>query len=303
MADGRLPLNLLGGFLGAGKTTWLRHQLHHGLRAHVVVNEAAGVSVDHALLSGAAGITELAGGCACCEGRGAMVAVLRDLVDRRSRGEQIADLVLETSGLADPAAVLAAIAADPVLVHHIRMTGTVVLVDAVNGLLGATMSPLALAQMRAADRLILTKTDAVASDRVARLAATLSRINPMAEISAAVAGQPVALPEGKALPLDLPTAAETPLHALTLALPPGADWAALSLWLSALLHRHGDRLLRIKGVVDSPAGRLLIQTVRHSVQPPEVLPEGHGTSNLLAVIGTVEDAGLLSASLAQWCGE
>lgn len=302
MADTRLPLTLLGGFLGAGKTTWLRHQLHHGLRAHVVVNEAAGVSVDHALLAGAAGITELAGGCACCEGRAAMVAALRHLVDRRSKGEDLADLVLETSGLADPAAILDAIAADPVLVHHIRMTGTVVLVDAVNGLAGASVAPLALAQMRAADRLILTKTDATAPERVARLAATLRQLNPLAAISAAVAGQPVAFPASEALPLDLPATADTPMRAVTLSLPPEADWAALSLWLSALLHGHGDRLLRIKGVVDSPAGRLLIQTVRHSVQPPEVLPEGHGTSNTLAVIGAVEDGQALAASLARWCG-
>ena len=133
MSDNRLPLTVLGGFLGAGKTTWLRHQLHHGLRAHVLVKEASGLAVDDALLSHAAGLTVLAGGCACCQGRPALIAALRDIADRHSRGEPVADLVLETSGLADPAAIVQAVIEDPVLTHHIRLTGTTVLVDAENG--------------------------------------------------------------------------------------------------------------------------------------------------------------------------
>jgi G3E family GTPase len=79
MTDNRLPLIILGGWLGAGKTTWLRHQLHAGLQAHVIVNEAAGVAVDDALLSQAKGVTVLAGGCACCNGRDDLVAALRSL--------------------------------------------------------------------------------------------------------------------------------------------------------------------------------------------------------------------------------
>ena len=300
MADNRLPLTILGGFLGAGKTTWLRHQLHHGLAAHVLVNEAAGLAVDDALLSDAKGMTVLAGGCACCDGRGALVAALRGLADRRSRGEEVADLVLETSGLADPAAIMAALTQDPVLVHHIRLVGTIVLVDGVGDL--AALTPLALAQMRAADRLVVTKTDAVLPETVARIAATLRQINPLAEVSAAVAGQAVDLPAMVAEPFAVRIGAETPLRAMTFALPPNADWPALSLWLSALLHGHGEAILRVKGVVRTPAGRLLIQTVRRSVQPPEVLPEGVGTTDVLALIGLIGDPLLVTASLERFLG-
>ena len=300
MADNRLPLTILGGFLGAGKTTWLRHQLHHGLAAHVLVNEAAGLAVDDALLSDAKGMTVLAGGCACCDGRGALVAALRGLADRRSRGEEVADLVLETSGLADPAAIMAALTQDPVLVHHIRLVGTIVLVDGVGDL--AALTPLALAQMRAADRLVVTKTDAVLPETVARIAATLRQINPLAEVSAAVAGQAVDLPAMVAEPFAVRIGAETPLRAMTFALPPNADWPALSLWLSALLHGHGEAILRVKGIVRTPAGRLLIQTVRRSVQPPEVLPEGVGTTDVLALIGLIGDPLLVTASLERFLG-
>ena len=137
----KLPLMILGGFLGAGKTTWLRHHLHHGLIAHVLVNEASGLSVDDALLSKAKGLTVLAGGCACCDGQAALIAALRAIADRHSRGEPLADLVLETSGLADPAAILQAVTQDPVLTHHINVSTVTVLVDAQNGFANTIPAP------------------------------------------------------------------------------------------------------------------------------------------------------------------
>ena len=92
----------------------------------------------------------------------------------------------------------------------------------------------------------------------------------------------------------------TPEYAITLPIPKSSDWASLSLWLSALLHAHGDRLIRLKGVVQTPAGRLLIQTVRKTVQPPEMLPDGLGTDDILAVIGENPDVAVVQASLARF---
>ena len=301
MIDNRLPLTVLGGWLGAGKTTWLRHQLRAGSTAHVIVNEAAGVPVDDALLSRAGGLTVLAGGCACCDGRSDLVAALRGLADRRSAGEPISEVILETSGLADPAAIIAALTEDPVLVRHFRLTGTTVLVDAVNGAAELGAGTLAIAQIRAAHTLVLTKTDAAPTLDTARLATTLAALNPLAVLSAAVAGVAVPLPDLPADPLPLATDTRA-VTAATLPLPHDADWAALSLWLSALLHLHGDRLIRIKGVIRTPAGRLLIQTVRRSVQPPEILPAGLGTDNILAVIGEAPDAQALRVSLMRFLG-
>lgn len=292
MADTRLPLTILGGFLGAGKTTWLRHHLRHGLRAHVLVNEAAGVAVDDALLAGAQGVSVLAGGCACCVGRAALVAALRGLLDLRG------PLVLETSGLADPAGIMAAIEGDPVLARQVRVADCVVLVDALSGL-SAALPALALAQMRAAGRIVLTKTDLVPETVTARLVASLAAINPLAQVSAGVAGVAVGLP-APGLPLDW-AVADAPLAAMTLTLPAGADWATVSLWLQALLHRHGDDIVRVKGVIRSPAGRLLIQTVRRQVQAPEVLPEGVGQDDALALIGQFE-AEAVRRSLVRFLG-
>lgn len=300
MTDARLTLTILGGWLGAGKTTWLRHRLHAGRPALVLVNEAAGVPVDDALFVPPPVV--LPPGCACCEGRAGLVTALRALADRRSRGEALPPLVLETSGLADPAAILAAIANDPVAARHVRVSETVVLVDALNGAAELAAGALAVAQIRAASRLILAKTDAADPAETARLAATLAALNPAAALEAAVAGVPVPLPDWRgAAPLPVAATAR-PVAAVTLPVPPGTDWAALSLWLSALLHVHGDRLVRIKGVVRTPAGRLLIQTVRRQVQPPEVIPEGRGQDDRLAVIGEGAGARSLARSLARFLG-
>jgi len=234
MTDNRVPLTVLGGWLGAGKTTWLRHRLHHGSTAHVIVNEAAGVPVDDALLSLAAGLSVLAGGCACCDGRGDLVAALRGLADRRSAGEALNDVILETSGLADPAAIITTLTDDPVLARHFRLTGTTVLVDAVNGAAELAAGTLAIAQIRAAHALIVTKADAAPPLATARLATTLAALNPLASLSAAVAGVAVPLADLAAAPLPLATDTRA-VTAVTLPLPEGADWAALSLWLQALM--------------------------------------------------------------------
>lgn len=299
MTDNRLPLTILGGWLGAGKTTWLRHRLHSGLKAHVIVNEAAGVAVDDALLTQAEGITVLAGGCACCDGLSDLLAALHSLANRRSAGDALPEIILETSGLADPAAIIAAITADPILGRHFRVTNTTVLVDAANGAAELAAGTLAIQQIRAATALIITKADAAPPLATARLAATLALLNPLATLSAAVAGVTVPLPTGRADPLPLAQEMRT-VTAATLPLPAGADWASLSLWLSAVLHAHGDRFVRVKGVVRTPAGRLLIQTVRRTVQPPEILPPSFGTDDILAVIGENPDVAALQSSLSRF---
>lgn len=286
-SDARLRLTLLGGYLGSGKTTWLRHQLHaesFGPRVHVIVNEAAETPVDDALLSGAQeGMTLLAGGCCCCAGRGDLVAALHRLCDARSRqSSQVARLdriVLETSGLADPAAIVNAIQTDPVLVNHIVIEETIVAVDALHALSQLATEPLGRRQIGAADRMVLTKVDACDPAALDRLRATLARLNAHATVSAAVLGDSVALPplSPGAEVADLPALTEedargpiTPTH---LAVPPDLDWSAFTLWLSALLHARGDDLVRVKGVLRTPAGRLLLQTVRKVVQSPEILPD------------------------------
>lgn len=281
--EGRMRLTILGGFLGAGKSTWLRHHLHNGVLrdAIVVVNEAADASVDGALLGGSTRLRVLAGGCACCEKRPGLVALLREICDDRVGGKSSAlrvdRIVLETSGLADPGRILDAIASDPVLQHHIVVGEIVVTVDALHGLAQLRDDNLGRRQIEAADRLFVTKVDAAEREPLRRLIATLRVLNPGAALAGSVMGSPADLPDAAgADPETLPIAgAETaaPIGASTLDLGETLDWPALTVWLSALIHARGDDILRIKGIVRTPRGRLLLQSVRKVVQSPEILPD------------------------------
>jgi G3E family GTPase len=234
------------------------------------------------------------------------VAALRALADAHSRGQGAERIILETSGLADPGAILAAIRDDPVLVSHFRVEETLVLVDALHGLAQLADDPLGQAQIGAADRLILTKLSGVAPADLGCLIATLRALNPVARIGAAEHGVAVPVPEVPAQPpLALPRAGAVrpPIRAETLTLDAPVDWAAVSLWLSALLFARGDDLVRIKGVIRTPAGRLLLQTVRRVVQPPEVLPDDDtAQDDFLVVLGHGATADQLCQSLRRFQG-
>ena len=321
--DRRLRLTVLGGYLGSGKTTWLRHQLHvgHFGRVHVVVNEAAQTPVDDALLGGAGAVTILAGGCVCCTGRADLIAALRGLCDQRSRqpagAPRLDRIVLETSGLADPAAIVAAIQSDPVLVNHIVIAETIVAVDALHAMAQLQTEPLGRRQIEAADRLILTKVDAADPASLAQLRATLAALNPGCAASGSVKGETVDLPplpadtEAFALPPLPDEDTREPILPVCLNIDASIDWAAFTLWLSALLHARGDSLVRIKGVVRTPAGRLLVQTVRKVVQSPEILPgDMQGTmsftgpqDNSVVFIGRGFAANDLSRSLRRFASD
>jgi G3E family GTPase len=310
--ENRVRMTVLGGFLGSGKTTWLRHQLHEGAFADalVIVNEAAEAPVDDALLARARRTEVLAGGCACCQGRAGLLSLLRRICDERS-GASAADrlnrIVIETSGLADPGAIVDSIRADPVLVHHIVITEIVVAVEAPNGLDQLAGERLARRQIEVADRIVVTKIDAAEEDVAAHLVATLRAQNPQAEIAATVKGAPAALPSGCAGAAALPLLEEgedpAPLRAATVRLDAETDWTALAVWLSALLHARGRDVVRVKGVVRTPAGRLLLQAVRNVVQSPEILHGGdEGADGAIVIIGRGYDPADLEPSLRRFVG-
>jgi G3E family GTPase len=316
-AEGRMRLTVLGGFLGSGKTTWLRHQLHNGLYgdAFVVVNEAAETPVDDILLARSSRIAVLAGACACCDGLADLIKLLRKICDDRSRTDsnqaRLARIVLETSGLAEPGPIIAAIRSDPILVHHIVVNEVVVVVDALNALAQLRSELLGRRQIEVADRLIVTKVDEVKDGALGRLLATLRSLNPGASISGAAKGLTSELPppadvEPEALPNLSDATGRPPTFPTRLAIDETIDWTAFGVWLSALLHARGDDVLRVKGVVRTPAGRLLLQSVRKVVQSPEILPEqpddGTREDNMIVVIGRGYRADDLRQSLAHFAG-
>ncbi len=304
--DNRMHMTILGGYLGSGKTTWLRHQLFAGNfgRAYILVNEAAETPVDDTLLTAqASSVTMLAGGCACCTGKADLIAALRTICDTRSRTAAGADhIVLETSGLADPAAILDAIRNDTVLVHHIIVSEIIVLVDALNAADQLRTEHLSRAQIEAADRIIVTKTGGTVPTALAAVIASVRLLNPLAEISAADKGVPVPLGDlPNSAPLELPQLSDdtAPITPTRIDIGPEVDWATFSVWLSALLYARGNDLVRVKGVMDTPAGPLLLQAVRKSVQPPELLPpEAADRQNQMVFIGRGYTPDALRRSLA-----
>ncbi len=312
----RVRLTIIGGYLGSGKTTWLRHQLHAGRfkDAFIIVNEAAETPVDDALLGQSSRLAVLAGGCVCCTAKADLIALLRNLCDERSRtastGERMEHIVLETSGLADPAPIVEAIRSDPVLVYHIMVGEIIVAVDALHALAQLRSEPLGRRQIEIADQLVVTKVDVAEVEPLRRLLATLHHLNPGAGLSGAASGTEVPLPDfsgvaAQILP-DISGLDPAPIFPTRLHLGGEVDWTAFTVWLSALLHARGDDVVRVKGVVRTPAGRLLLQTVRKVVQSPEILPEQAEElgreDDTIVVIGRGYTAEELKRSLLHFAG-
>src|ERR1700683_5048427 len=179
-----LPTTVLTGFLGSGKTTLLRRALADPgfTDTAVIVNEVGAIAIDHYLVDvGEGGVLELPGGCLCCAVREDLARTLRDLLDRRDAGavRPFRRIVIETSGLADPAPILYTLGADPMLDARLSLGRVVTVVDAEHG--AATLARFAEATRQAAmaDALVISKTDLAPVS--AELDAALAAINPQAE--------------------------------------------------------------------------------------------------------------------------
>ncbi len=183
-----IPVSILTGFLGSGKTTLLNRLLKHpNLQdTAVIINEFGEVAIDHLLVEQAEdGIVELSDGCICCTIRGELIDTLVDLIERRRSGKTSAfrRIIVETTGLADPAPILHAIMAHPLLLQAVRLDGVITTVDAVNGCSTLDRHEEAVKQVAVADRVVLTKLDLVQAGEIGgSLRPRLEALNPGADI-------------------------------------------------------------------------------------------------------------------------
>jgi G3E family GTPase len=300
---GRLSLHVLTGFLGSGKTTLLNRLLREPSLADsaILINEIGSVAIDHHLVEwidggNAMDVVVLKGGCTCCSVRGDLIEALRELYARRAQGAlpAFSRAILETTGLADPAPVLFTLACDPVLRHKFEAGSVIATVDAVHGARQVQRYPECRKQIAVADRLMITKTDLANPSTVAPLTAELARINPAADILdiqgvntfgpllgtrgfSELRAPAVAQNMGK----DLDVFANRTHHtqdvaALALKLEEPIEWAPFSVWLSLLLHSHGQSILRFKALLEvtGSSGPVMLDGVHHLVHAPIHLPLG-----------------------------
>ena len=298
-----IPLSVLTGFLGSGKTTLLSRVLAvPDLRdTAVLISEFGAVALDHHLLEATVDdVVELPNGCTCCAVRqGLAESFYRLLRARQAAGRPpFRRIALETSGLADPAPTLYTLSADAFLEAALKLDRVVTAIDAVLGAATLDRYAEATAQAAVADLLVLTKTDLapVPEDLVERLAS----LNPLAPIVDARDADAKALLFGgspKALPRPRPHAAVVHahgIHALSVRLRRPMSRLAFAMALGGLARDHGEKLLRVKGLVefsDRPGGPAAIHAVQHTMYPPRWLerwPDADDTSRLVFIIRDLE---------------
>ena len=287
----RLPVAILSGFLGSGKTTLVNALLRDPAMAGtaVAVNEFGEIPLDRDLIDhGADKTVVMANGCLCCNLSGDMEDAVMRLFSRRSDGQvpRFERLIIEPSGLSDPAPIAQAILRNPVMSAALRLEAIVTTADALFAERQLAGHPETRKQIALADRIVVTKTDLATADTAVALHRLLRAINPLAPILTATQGDIAAIalfppsfldPDAPPVPPRSGLFAESvdPSHlsgveSISLHADQPLRWPAFDAWLRKIRLGHADTLLRVKGMLNiaGASGPVVVQGVHHVLNAP-----------------------------------
>ncbi|TKI04296.1 CobW family GTP-binding protein [Martelella alba] len=306
--DERIPVVLLTGFLGSGKTSLLNHWLKEPALADaaVIVNELGEIGIDHQLIASSNENTiELSTGCLCCMVTGDLVDTLRELFVRRQRGDcrRFGKVIIETTGLAEPGPVIQVLMTQPVVAKY-RLSNVVTTLDAVKSDDTLNTYPEAVKQLALADRVVITKLDLLPAEQQNTPLARCRAVNPGAPVflssnsqmpaaesvlngidySSRISSDQISswlnwrpLDEGKPVHHAIASFQQDKhshgINNFYLTIDEPFHWEHLSAWLDALTLAHGKQLLRVKGIcwIKNQDKPIVIHVVQGLFHPPTVI--------------------------------
>jgi len=324
---GKIPVTLVTGFLGSGKTTLISKLLLHPdmRRVAVVINEIGEIGIDHDLVTlSSENITLLANGCICCSVRTDLQETLRDLFAQRRVGEvfDFDRVIVETTGLADPAPVVQTLASDTLLAAHYRLDGLITLVDGLHGVGQIDQQTEAVKQIAIADKILVTKTDLTSADHLETLCGRIRQLNSQSPIEFIRQGEvdPKRLIDlglsssraslktlqflGEVLTDDAVSADgagrylgqrsaahNAAVKTLSLRFTEPFEWLSFSSALELLTTLRGPDLLRMKGIVNVDGDPVVVQGVQHIIETPVKMdrwPSEDKDSRLVFIVRNME---------------